>query len=495
MIDRLRESAAGIGTFCRDAAGRAFEKTACLIADDRCFFILAAATFAVHIAETVLAWLSFNIIYDFAMFDEAIRNGYAGGPFMYSTLLGQPFLAHHFSPVLIVLVPLHALFRSPWFTLLAHPAIIFASMAALRAALRAAGGFSPFAVNFICLLYLNNPVVARTLLGGFHVEVFTPLTLFSAYYFYLKDRPAAYYAMLAATLAVKEDMGFYLAGMAVFMAVNDKKYRYAFFTAAFSLAWSLAAIHIAMPLISGRAAAGGYPFASRWAAWGGGLWRIARAMAADPARVMGYMFSAPSMDLFGRLLFLPLLGARALPLIFIPWLVCSTSSFELMRGYAYYYGLPLLSFSIIAAVNNLRPLIAAAGGFRYGGAAIKILCCAAFFLNFGHFAFFHYGQAHSEFREKLRGLPRDVSIQASAEIFAHMDYGLKKSAILDHGRLNAGLIVMARRMRDLSRPFEYASAMEESALQSIFSRLEGSGLYKTVFKNDEFIILERAVGK
>jgi uncharacterized membrane protein len=473
------------------AMERIFEKFRDLISDDRNFTAMAAVFFGLYILETLNMWFSFRVIYDFSIFDEALYNGYNGPEFMYSNLLDQPFLAHHFSPVLIPLVPLHAISGSPYFLLLLHPLILFASMPVLRAVLKAAGGLSAFTVNFVCLLYLNNPVILKTLFGGFHVEVFLPLALFSAYYFYLKDKPALYYPALMAALSVKEDVGFYLAGLAFFIAVNDKKYRYGLLTAVISISWSLAAIYIAMPYLSDGSGTG-YPFIGRWSAWGAGIAQILLSMAGDPSGVLKHMMAWPSIGLFSCLIFLPFLRLRAVPLFFIPWLVNSTSSSELSREYAHYYGLPVLSFAMIAVTSGLKWLLDKENEFKFKGVVLKVLCAAALALNFAHFVFPDCNAGHFEFLQKLRELPRERPVQAAAEIYGHIGYGAKKSCLEDYTSFSADFILLPRYLHDLTRPFSKAGRFENfGAIDILAASHEKAGRYKIIFKNAGFIILEK----
>lgn len=476
------------------AMERIFTKFRDIISDERNFTALAAVFFALYILETLNMWFSFRMIYDFSIFDEALYNGYSGPKFMYSNLLGQPFLAHHFSPVLIPLVPLHAVSGSPYFLLLLHPLILFASMPVLRLVLKAAGGLSTFTINFVCLLYLNNPIILKTLFGGFHVEVFLPLALFSAYYFYLKDKPALYYPALLAALSVKEDAGFYLAGLAFFMAVNDKKYRYGLLTAVISISWSLAAIYVVMPYLSDGSGTG-YPFIGRWSAWGGGIAQILLSMAGDPAGVAKYMLAPPSISLFSHMLFIPFMSARTVPIFLTPWLVCSTSSSELSREYAYYYGLPLFSFAMIAVIYNLKWLLNKENEFKFKDGVLKALCAAALALNFAHFVFPDCGAVHFEFMQKLRELPRERSIQAATEIFVRIDRAANKSPILDYGNLYADFILLPELTHDTARPFSGGVAIGEKAIYMIAYPLLRAGKYKINFKNAGFMILEKTGGK
>ena len=462
-----------------------------IISDNRNFTVLAAFFFVIYILETLNLWFSFRIMYDFSIFDEALYNGCHGSKFMYSNLLGQPFLAHHFSPVLIPLIPLRAMFGSPYFLLLLHPLILFASMPLLRSILRSAGGFSDFTVNFICLLYLNNPVMLKTLFGGFHVEVFLPLALFSAYYFYLKDKPALYYPILLSALAVKEDVGFYLLGPAFFMAVSGKKYRYGLFTAVISISWSLTAIYIVMPYLS-DGNGGGYSFIGRWSAWGGGIAQILYSMAGDPAGVLKYMLAWPSIELFSGLLFLPFLRFRIVPIFFIPWLVNSTSSSELSRQYAYYYGLPVLSFAMIAVIYSLKWLLDKDNEFKFKDRVLKALCVTSLMLNFAHFVFPDCNAGYFEFLEKARELPHERTIQAAGEIYGHIDCDAKKSCLEDYTNFNADFILLSRYLHDLTRPFSTTGRFENfGAIDILAASHEKAGRYKIIFKNPQFIILEK----
>ncbi len=228
------------------------------------FFPTMAGTMLV--LYLIAAWtqhLSFHTFsHDFSMIDEALIP-HPSRPLLYSPLLGRSFLSEHFSPILLLLVPLHVLVRSPWLLVALQPVALWAGGVALRPVLTRLG-VSPAVGNVACLVYFNHPVQVATLLYLFHMESFLPLFVFVTVLAYLRRSLWMYAAAVALTLAVKEDAGLYVAGFGLYAALADRRRTLGLLTAAVGIAWTAFALRVAMPAMGSPEQ--GYPFLSRWSA-------------------------------------------------------------------------------------------------------------------------------------------------------------------------------------------------------------------------------------
>ena len=121
-----------------------------------------------------------------------------------------------------------------YFLVLLEPSALWSSSLVLRFLLEYEG-VAPEVVHAACVVYLCNPVLFLTLGYLFHMECFLPLLVLGLYVCYRRRRPLAYWAVLLLALMVKEDVGLYLAGFALYVAVADGRWRLGLATGTVSL--------------------------------------------------------------------------------------------------------------------------------------------------------------------------------------------------------------------------------------------------------------------
>lgn len=211
-----------------------------------CYPAIAGVMLAVFLTSAASRHLAFYTgSHDFSMIDEALYQSHRGR-LLYSPVLERSFLSEHFSPILLLLIPLHALAPTPWLLVLAQPVVLWASGLLLRATLVEAGVAGGIA-NLALLAYLNHSGLVSALEFPVHMESALPLLVLALYRAARRGRLVSCWAAATLALAVKEDVGLYLAGFGAWLALAERRRRLGIATAAAGLAWTLLATQWVIP--------------------------------------------------------------------------------------------------------------------------------------------------------------------------------------------------------------------------------------------------------
>lgn len=377
-----------------------------------------------------LAFETFS--HDFSMLDEALHRTHEG-QFMYSPVLGRNLFTEHLSPVLLILVPLHAVFDSPWLLVLLQPLILWSSSLLVMKLLED-HGFSRAVINFLVLLYLNHPVMVSTLEYGFHMECFWPVALFTLYRCFIRRQWVGAVMALALSLGIKEDAGLYLAGTGLYLWVAFR----AWIAGGAVFVIGSAATFLALHLLSGSSPSGStYMFIERWSEWGKGPFDIAWAWLSHPVDVLTDMMREPMPRYLACLGFLPLARPSTLLLFVAPWVVNTTSNHPGQASLSLYYGMPVFAFACVATLaalaalrqrqsERLRPLVI-------------VLSLLALTLNVAHFTFPHIPRQRGDV---LQQLPRRGSVQASSCFFPVLGYDTDKTLLRADATASADFLLV-----------------------------------------------------
>lgn len=421
-----------------------------------------------------LAFHTFS--HDFSMIDEALLPR-PHRPLLYSPVLGRSFLSEHFSPILVLLVPIHAVIRSPYLLVGLQPAALWASGVVLRSIL-AREGVSTSTANLACLIYFNHPVQIATLLYLFHMESLLPLFVLAMFLWYEERAMWKYAGAVAMALAVKEDAGLYLAGFGLFAALEGRRRFVGLLTAAVGVAWTMFAVRVAMPAFGGEGA--GYSFLPRWSAWGNGTGSVLWGFATHPAHFVQALFAWTYLKFFTNLLFIPFLAGAGWILLLIPWAVPATSMFAQQATLGLYYGIPLLAFSAIAGAFGL----VSAAFHRLESSRIAVgAACLAVMLNVSHLSYPEIPRSRARFLEELNAIPDTAAVQAMSCFYPVLGYRREKSLI----RLGAEVTADYAILRTDGTPWP----LPPGEAQRIVGRALASGRYENRSSVKNFYILWR----
>lgn len=294
-------------------------------------FIVAAAYSAYAL---VLYATDRDSSYDLVIFDQAIRS-YAHFHLGISVIKGihngfSPtfsVLGDHFSPIDMALAPLYWIYDGPQTLLVAQPVLFALAIPWLwvlaRRSFGGVGWKATTAAYLACVAYALSWPLINAVSFDYHEVAFAPLLTAIALERLQagKIRPAL--IAMGLLLLVKEDMGFLVAGIGLYMAVSPaptvrRQRVIGAILIVVGVAYSLVATDILIPAFGGRA---NYYWA--YSNWGSNVPQVVLHVLENPARFVRLMFSPPLKLttlkwLFGVFCLLPLLSPvtlAALPLL------------------------------------------------------------------------------------------------------------------------------------------------------------------------------------
>jgi len=316
--------------------------------------ILFALTFGLFLTLKIRQYLQFNVGSELADYETILWNT-LHGRFLQVKSAPVPFLAEHFSPVLLLGVPIYALAPSPW-TLLVLQALIGAAAVIPLYLLTAA--FTPLRWPPIALgiAYAASRVVNYGLMYDVHPEILYPLLFFGVFLALERKRWTWYAALLAIALMVKEDAFVAAIGLGAYAFARGHRKAGAI-TALVGALGLVLVMAVVIPHFRGPQA-GEYKFATYWSGYGSTRAEVARNLL-NPAKHLEVLFrpeKLPRMfNLFSVYLFLPLASLPGLAFLVVPnWFILYSSDNGMLNGPILYYGLLITPFLFYAALVTLR---------------------------------------------------------------------------------------------------------------------------------------------
>lgn len=353
--------------------------------------------------------------FDLSMYDYALSNTLKGN-FMYTPWLGRSYFSEHFAPILLLLLPFYLIHDGPVILVSIQAVAVVLSVIPLYKLAKEKFS-SPLVPFCIVMAYLNYQYLRRGFMFEFHMEIFVPLFVFSAFLYLHKNASTKYFIFLVLALACKEDMPIYMFMLGGYVCLVEKKWKMGIPTMLFSVAWALVAWKIAIPF--------SYPdgprssrFLARWGQYGQTYTQIAWSLLTHPSHLFGTLFFKHLRELLFPLGFLPL----ASPLIFLlsvpPLLLNITSDFDLQRNLQLYYALPLVPFlfiSLIFGLNNICERFP-----QRQKVILTIFCLYLLATNVTHLRAFGITQHDLMGHQLIKMVPDDVTISAQTTLIPHL---------------------------------------------------------------------------
>jgi uncharacterized membrane protein len=292
---------------------------------------LVAVLAAVYLALSVTLYDTYqDAVYDLGIFDQAIRSyahfqpGISIAKGVHN--FGNPdfsVLGDHFSPIDALLAPLYWICDSP-VDLLAAQAVLFAlAVPPLWVFTRRAfggGRRGTAAAYFVAVAYGVSWPIAAAAAFDFHEVAFAPLLTALALERLQRGRPKTALVVLAALMLVKEDMGLYVAGLGLGLALTRdlgiaRQRLTGLLIAVVGVIFSLVAIFVFIPAMGGDSH---YYWA--YQELGPNVSAAVKHVLAHPLSSAAYLFTPPvklltMLELFGPFLFLCFLSPLVLPVI------------------------------------------------------------------------------------------------------------------------------------------------------------------------------------
>jgi uncharacterized membrane protein len=395
--------------------GYRFSKKDIKLPDVSPWVILAGMTALYAMIYFLWSWnrnASFNAYaFDLSVYMQALSNFQ-----LQSGIFEKSLLAGHFSPLLIVLVPLIKAVPSPALLFLIQAVLLALPAIPLYRVSRKLGA-SAWAALLVVFVYLNFFSTRTLAYSDFHVEDFMPLLFLLLFDAYLSRANGIYWLLLVVALGVKEDVGFYLSAASVILAVFQRdRWRLNMATAVVALLAGLASLMYVM-----QSNHGAYPYFDLWSAYGRGLLGILLGVLVHPFSTLALCLKPAGLRLIFSLALLPALsiwGLAGLPCL----LLQLASNLELQSNLGLYYVAPVLPFAFIgmaAGWVRVERWLASASPER----GRKVLLGLAFFLLIFNFTWMSWNEVtpeHNAIHRLVQKVSPGASVLAQADLAPHV---------------------------------------------------------------------------
>ncbi|MBI2303231.1 MAG: DUF2079 domain-containing protein [Chloroflexi bacterium] len=315
--------------------------------------------------------------YDLGIFDQVIWNSARGRLFQNSIMVDSPsFLGHHFSPLLLALVPLYWVWPDPRALLLTQ--VLALTATALPIYWWARERLGPGLSLAVGTTYFLSPAVAYVALFDFHeIALAAPLLSF-ALYFMFKRRDLPFLLALLIALLAKEEIGIVVAALGLYLALGQRRLWLGAGLFVLGAAWAYSMVTMVIPAFH---PSGKFYFALRYTKLGASQGEILGTVLTRPIYTLGLMLNYSKLQYVHHLLvplgYLPLLSpgllAVSLPSLAYLLLQDDFSQAAIITQYSAPL-LPLLFFVLIQ--GRQRP--------RVRGAMVGLLLTAGFLSYYLH---------------------------------------------------------------------------------------------------------------
>jgi uncharacterized membrane protein len=314
-------------------------------------FILSSGFF---LTLKIHQFVSFGIGFELADFELVLWNT-LHGRFLQMSCTHLSFFSEHFSPVLLLILPVYALFQSPY-TLL-----VLQALACSAAVIPLYFLVSEFTTHrwppvAFCLAFTLSRVVNYGLMYDFHPEILYPVIFFSLFLALEKKRWVLFYILVALASMVKEDAFIALFGLGGFVFFGGHK-KHGIITSIASVIGLVLVMLVIIPYFREQAPASDYKFISYWSGYGSTQKEIIMNFF-NPLKHIEVIFTPAKLkqmfNLFSVFLFLPFLSWRTVLFLVLPnWFMLYSSDNGLMNGPIIYYGLLITPFLFYASLVGI----------------------------------------------------------------------------------------------------------------------------------------------
>ncbi len=421
-------------------------------AADRVFFLFALAYVLVFGTLSLLRHDSFHSGgYDLGVFDQTVWNSLHGRLLERSiTIDASISLAEHFSPILLALVPLYAVWSDVRTLLILQTLALALSALPLYWFARQKLG-APLAL-VVAAAYFLSPALQSVNLFEFHeIALATPLLMF-AIYFLLRHRDAPFLICLGLALITKEEVAFIVAAFGVYIFLARRQRALGAGLVVLGVAWAAATLLWIIPAFRDAVHGTTYLYANRYAYLGASVTEIVRNAITQPGLVLQHLLVPGKIEFVLQLLvplvLLPLVGLDIFAMTLPTFGYLLLTDFPANYSIRFQYTAPLLPFIFFAAVVGAARLLRSPRGSSRATARQALLAAligVASSANYlfqspgplgGYFDSTQYAiTAHTQLGHRLIDqIPADASVMADSNLAPHLTdrrYAYQTSVVPD----------------------------------------------------------------
>jgi uncharacterized membrane protein len=455
---------------------------------------LALAYFILYSVLSVLRHVTFHSFGpDLGIFDQVFWNTTQGRLFESTMSLVQPqphsYLADHFSPIYLLLVPPYALIPRPETLLVIQT--LFLALGVwpiyLLARLKLEAGFQRLVWALVYFLFLP---VAFINLFDFHELALVVLPLGFAIYFLEKGRPGLFLLSLVSTFLVKEELPLVGVGFGAYILLSKRDWKLGLGVLVGSFAVFFAVVRVIIPAFGG----GSYAyfasrFAMRYAELGTTPQEIIATAITHPSRLAHLVFQAQKLKflvgIFGPVLGLTVISGFAAILVLPTLGILLLSNYAPQYAFSSHYSAPLIALVIATSILGLARLRAS---WRGPVAAAVLASSFAFSLAFGDLPFSRHFDPHlfqsepryAAFVRNLDRIPPDASVAAENNLTPHLSQRRYIYNLEFEGSENAQYLALD----------DAALDRNPAALQQQIAGFEAQG-YRTIATGNGLALMQR----
>ncbi|TEU21362.1 MAG: DUF2079 domain-containing protein [Anaerolineales bacterium] len=393
---------------------------------------------AFFIAYSLQKYAAFQTTgFDLGNYDQAMWNTLHGKPLAMTTVQSiSSRWAAHFEPVLLLLVPIYAMFSFPQ-TLLILQTVIVALGAVPIFLLARRNLASDLAGLVFAAVYLLFPALQAALIFDFHVVAMAPTFLSFALWFLATRRYRLLAIMALLAMGCKEDISLSVLMMGVYVWLAQRQRRWGVAIIVVSGLWFALVNLVVIPATS---PIGDNIHLTRYNRWGDSMGQIMGNLLFHPSNGLEFMFSGDRLRYWLRAampvaftaLLDPLTLLMALPTMAINTLSSFPPNYQLDR---FHYSATIVPFVTVASINGLARFIKFAkpkfkhvkpGFLRNALLAMVLLVTLAYQVQFGHTPIGRYfewpvvTEHHREAEAMLARIPPQAAVAAQNNLIPHL---------------------------------------------------------------------------
>ena len=429
----------------------------------------------------VLDYLEFRVpAVDFSIFDWMIPSS-RWSEWMSSPVIGgKSHFSIHSTPILLLFIPFHNFFESPYFLLTLHALVISLGIAIIYF-LSLKFIASKERALFFALACFYSASIGKLLMYHFHIEVFYLPFIAGLLFVLHSDKKWAFWMFLLAVLSVREDAGLILAFMllGVLMQKEFRKERLPEFIGALCLSLIVFVLQIKWIIPSfqteesmGRLA-GGIKYGSTFG-------EIVWSMMSHPLDVLKDLWSAGWWGHVGKFLFSFVLNPISFFGAFPTILITSVSRNPAMHAMAVYYSVPMFAFLVYGALN---PKLLVRSNLLVLGVSFVLLSVGG-----GTLRFPVRTDLSTSYKVLESKLDFEKTVCTQGGIFPHLPYHLESRAIL----LRPGFQEFEKCDQIILSTFVSGYPYEASDLKSLIELLKNNSDFVSA-KFGEFELISRMI--
>lgn len=465
---------------------------------DSLVYFLVAVYILIFFILSILRHESFNsAAYDLGIFDQVIWNSAHGRPFRNSLMWDSPnFLGHHFSPILLLLVPLYLLWSDPRLLLMVQTVALAVSVFPIYWWAKERSQDGNIALS-VAASYLLSPALAFVNLSDFHeIALATPLLSFATYYL-LKRNHGSFLVFLVLVLLCKEEMALVAAASGLFLILFQKRTLSGSAIAILGTLWGFVAIQVVIPYFH---RSDEYFFVCSYSYLGGSTKEILRTIISRPIYTLRHAFSPPKLTFLAHLFvptgLLPILGLDVL-LLSLPTFVYLLLRDQL--SIASQYAAPIIPFISYACVEGMARLQGWSKPLR---APLKLALVVFLLLSGGLSYYVHNpGPLSKQFKSQdyaitprvnlekqiMAQIPPDIPVSAQDRLVPHLS-GRERIYLFPDGWKTGDVQFIALDTKGSYYP------LEPHSYEKDFQHLLADPTYKISVEADGYFLFQKADG-